>query len=116
MRKFTGFRLSPMEREMLDDVRDLFQDRLSYTQIVIMGINTLYRLAQEVRRQVDDPDERTVLFEHVRLTRDAMSAYDIKWNLDILRDVWESSRQDEYKEQIRKAAQILRRGKQLGDR
>jgi len=115
MRKFTGFRLSPEEREMLEDIRDLFQGRLSYTQIVVMGVNSLFRLAQEVRKQTDDPDERTVLFEHARITRDAMAANDAEWNLQVLREAWESHRQEEYREEIGKAAQFLRQGRQLAD-
>lgn len=113
MRKFTGFRLSPNEKEMLDDIRDVFGKRLSYTQIVVMGINSLYVLAQEVRKQTQDLDERIVLFEWVRTTRDVMCAYDTKWNLDVLRETWESSRQEEYKEEILKAAEFLRQGKQF---
>ena len=115
MRKFTGFRLSPKEREMLEDIRGLFEGRLSYTQIVVMGISSLYRLAQEARKQTDDPDERTVLFEHIRITRDAMAASDAEWNLEVLRDVWESHRQEDYHDQIRKAAEFLRQGVQLDE-
>jgi len=112
-RKFTGFRLSGRERAMLEDIRAIFQDSLSYTQIVVMGIRSLYVLAQEVRKQVEDPDERTVLFEWVRVTRDVICEHDVKWNLEALRDTWESSRQEEYKQQIRGAADFLRQGKQL---
>lgn len=113
MRKFTGFRLSSREKEMLDDIRDLFDQRLSYTQIVVMGINSLYQLAQEVRKETQDAEERVVLFEWVRVTRDAMCACDTKWNLDALRETWESSRQEAYKEEILKAAEFLRQGKQF---
>lgn len=98
---------------MLDDIRGLFQDRLTYTQIVVMGIGSLYTLAQEVRKQVQDPDERAVLFEWVRVTRDVICEHDVKWNLEALRDTWGSSRQEEYKQQIQGAAEFLRQGKQL---
>lgn len=98
---------------MLDNIRELFEQRLSYTQIVVMGINSLYVLAQEVRKQTQDPDERTVLFEWVRSTRDVMCALDSKWNLDVLRETWESSRQEEYKREIVEAAEFLRQGKQF---
>jgi hypothetical protein len=116
MRKFTGFRLSPKEKDMLDDVKDLFQGRLSYTNIVVMGIYSLYELSQEVRKQVEDPDERIVLFEWVRVTRDAICREDVKWNLDALRETWGSSRQQEYKEEILSAAEFLRQGKQFKER
>ena len=78
-----------------------------------MVIDNLYELAQEVRKQTQNPDERIVLFEWVRSTRDVMSAYDTKWNLDVLRETWESSRQEEYKQEILKAAEFLRQGKQF---
>ncbi len=107
MRKFVGFRLSSSEREMLDDIKHLSQGRMSKTDIVVMGINTLHSLAQEVRNLVDDHVERMVVFEHVRLTRDSMCGYDTKWHLEIFRDAWQSSRQEQYKEQIGKAAQFL---------
>lgn len=113
MKKFTGFRLSANDRAMLDDIRGLFQDRLTNTQIVVMGIRSLYTLAQEVRKQVQDPDERTVLFEWVRVTRDVICDHDVKWNLEALRDTWGSSREEEYKQQIRDGAEFLRQGKQL---
>jgi hypothetical protein len=100
---------------MLEDIRGLFQGKLSYTQIIVMGISGLYRLAQEVRKQTDDPDERTVLFEHIRITRDITVANDAEWNLNVLRDVWQSHRQEEYQEQITKAAEFLRQGRQLED-
>ncbi len=101
---------------MLEDIRAIFQDRLSYTQIVVMGIRSLYVLAQEVRKQVQDPDERAVLFEWVRVTRDVICEHDVKWNLEALRDTWESSRGEEYKRQISDAAEFLKQGKQLEER
>lgn len=113
MKKFTGFRLSTEDRAMLDGIRDIFQNRLSYSQIVIMGIRSLYVLAQEVQKQVQDPGERSVLFEWVRVTRDVICEQDVKWNLEALRDTWESARGEEYRQQIRDAAEFLRQGKQL---
>jgi len=51
-----------------------------------MGIRSLYVLAQEVQKQVQDPEERSVLFEWVRVTRDVICEQDVKWNLEALRD------------------------------
>lgn len=115
MKKLTGFRLSVRDRAMLDDIRDLFQNRLSYTQIVVMGINSLYAVAREVRKQAEDPHERTVLFEWVRTTRDVICEQDVKWNLEALRETWESSRRQEYANEIRRAAEFLKRGRQFKD-
>lgn len=115
MRKFTGFRLSPKEKEMLDDIRELFGGKLSYTQIVVMGLESLYELAKQVRKLTNNPDERVVLFEWARSTRDTMCEYDTKWNLNILREAWESFRRDDYKEQISRAAEFLKQGRHLED-
>jgi hypothetical protein len=87
MKKFTGFRLSPTEKEMLDDIKSLHGERLSYTQIVVMGISSLYKLAQEVRKQTQDPNERIGLFEWVRTTRDVVSAEETESSLETLRNI-----------------------------
>lgn len=98
---------------MLDDVRELFGGKLSYTQIVVMGLESLYEVAKQVRKLTNDPNERVVLFEWVRSTRDTMCEYDIKWNLNVLREAWESFRRDDYKEQICRAAEFLKQGRHL---
>lgn len=98
---------------MLDYTRRLFGGRLTYTQVILMGIKSLYEIAREVCKLTQDFDERVVLFEWVRDTRDVMSDIDTEMCLSALRNAWESFRGEQYRKEVLQAADFLRRGEHL---
>lgn len=111
-KKFTGFRLSSQEKEMLDSVRELFGDKLSHSQIVVMGLEGLNELARQVCRHTSDPAERLLLFEWIRTTRNRLCDHDTRRGLEILRGAWRKFRQHDYQEQVSRAAEFLMGGQE----